>query len=500
MDTDIVLLKATGISKHFDGVRALNKAQLTVKHGEVNVLLGENGAGKSTLVKIISGVYSKDQGEIYIDGKLVNFHNVRDAQREGISIIHQELNLLQERTIAQNIFVGREPILRSGFIDHKKMIQESNKLLKNLGLDLDPNILVKDLSIAQQQMVEVAKALSFNLKLLIMDEPTSSLTRKEIELLFGMISSLKKEGVGIIYISHRMDEIRRVGDRLTIMRDGEYVDCMDAKTSDMDDVVSKMVGRKIENFYHRNYNVPGEVILKTENLCGLCFRNINISVSKGEIVSLSGLAGSGRTEIAKAIFGCDPIIKGKYYIDKQVVIRTTPTKSVKKGIAFLPEDRKKEGLLLPMSIKENICSASLRNLFPNGLLNKKVELKEAERYRKEMKIATTNVNKVVGKLSGGNQQKVVVSKWLLTNAKFFIFDEPTRGIDIGAKAEIYKLLDRLASDGAAILMISSDINEIVGLSDRVYVISDGEMVKEIGRKDLTQETIIHYAVSGGDSE
>lgn len=491
-----VLLRAEGITKRFAGMTALNKVQLTVYPGKVNVLLGENGAGKSTLVKIISGVYTRDEGEIWFDGKKVEFTNVKEAQKAGISIIHQELNMLPERTIAQNIFLGREPVKAAGIVDYKKMAAESKRLLDNLGLDLNPNTLVKDLSIAQQQMVEVTKALSFNLKLLVMDEPTSSLTKKEIDKLFEIVDRLKAQGIGIIYISHRMDELLRVGDQITIMRDGEYIDCVDTENIDMDTVVSKMVGRKIEKLYNRKWNIPGEVVLETKDLCGLRFRNVNIQVRKGEIVSLSGLVGAGRTEVAKAIFGYDPVTGGKYIFNGEEVTKPTPKKSVRRGMAFLPEDRKHEGLLLRKSIKENTISASLFKYFPNGILNGKKETEVAEKYRKELKIATTNVEKLAGELSGGNQQKVVIGKWLATDNKFFIFDEPTRGIDVGAKAEIYQLLDRLASEGAAILMISSEMNEVIGLSDRIYVMYEGEVMGEFNHENATQEAVVAKSVGG----
>ena len=496
LDDKTVLLRAEGITKRFSGMMALDHVQLTVYPGKVNVLLGENGAGKSTLVKIISGVYTRDEGTIWFDGADVAFTNVKEAQHAGISIIHQELNMLPERTIAQNIYLGREPMKAGGIVDYRKMVSDSRTLLESLGLELNPNTLVKNLSIAQQQMVEVAKALSFDLKLLIMDEPTSSLTKKEIDKLFEIIALLKSRNIGIIYISHRMDEILRVGDQITIMRDGEYIDCVDTENVDMDDVISKMVGRKIENLYYRNWNTPGELVLKTEELTGLRFRNVNISVHKGEIVALSGLVGAGRTEIAKAIFGYDPILSGRYILNGEAICRTTPKKSVRRGIAFLPEDRKNEGLLLRKSIKENIVSASLFRLFPNGLLNGKTENETGERYRQELKIATTNIEKLAGELSGGNQQKVVIGKWLSAEGNFFIFDEPTRGIDVGAKAEIYQLLDRLASEGAAILLISSEMQEVVGLSDRVYVMYEGEIVKELARDDISQEEIVAAAVGG----
>lgn len=496
MEEQKVLLRAEGITKRFAGMTALDKVQLTVYPGKVNVLLGENGAGKSTLVKIIAGVYTRDEGDIWFDGQKVEFTNVREAQKAGVSIIHQELNMLPERTVAQNIFLGREPVKAAGIVDYKKMAVESKKLLDNLGLDLNPNTLVKNLSIAQQQMVEVTKALSFNLKLLIMDEPTSSLTKKEIDKLFEIVDRLKAQGIGIIYISHRMDELLRVGDQITIMRDGEYIDCVDTKNADMDEIVSKMVGRKIEKLYNRHWNEPGDVVLETKDLCGLRFRNVNIKVRKGEIVSLSGLVGAGRTEVAKALFGYDPVTGGKYIFNGREVTKPVPKKSVRMGMAFLPEDRKSEGLLLRKSIKENMISASLFKYFPKGILNGKIEAQVGETYRKELKIATTNIEKKAGELSGGNQQKVVIGKWLATDNKFFIFDEPTRGIDVGAKAEIYQLLDRLALEGAAILMISSELNEVIGLSDRIYVMYEGEVMGEFSHENATQEAIVAQSVGG----
>ncbi|MEY8339148.1 sugar ABC transporter ATP-binding protein [Lachnospiraceae bacterium 62-35] len=499
MENQKILLWAEGITKRFSGMTALNQVRLTVYPGKVNVLLGENGAGKSTLVKIIAGVYLRDEGNIWLNGEKVDFTDVKEAQRAGISIIHQELNMLPERTIAQNIFLGREPMKAGCIVDYKKMAEESKKLLDHLGLDLNPNELVKNLSIAQQQMVEVTKALSFNLKLLIMDEPTSSLTTKEIDKLFEIVDHLKQQGIGIIYISHRMDELLRIGDQITIMRDGEYIDCVDTKNADMDEIVSKMVGRKIENLYSRHWNEPGDVVIQTENLCGLRFRNININVRKGEIVSLAGLVGAGRTEVAKAIFGYDPVTGGKYIFRGKEITKPTPKKSVRLGIAFLPEDRKSEGLFLRKSIKENTVSASLFKFFPKGILNNRTEFNAAEKYKKELRIATTNVEKLAGELSGGNQQKIVIGKWLATDGKFFIFDEPTRGVDVGAKAEIYQLLDRLASEGAAILMISSEMNEVIGLSDRVYVMYEGEIAGEFKHDEVSQEVIVARGIGGAGS-
>jgi len=501
MNNQVPLLEMKAITKRFPGTLAVDNVDFSVFPGEVHVLLGENGAGKSTLVKIISGVYERDEGEMVYDGAPCVFKGVREAQDAGINIIHQELNLLPERSIAQNIFVGREPVRKSlpGVVDKKRMVEDSRELLASIGLDLDPNTLVKNLSIAQQQMVEVTKSLSTNLKLLVMDEPTSSLTNKEIDKLFEIIENLKKQNIAIIYISHRMDEIKRVGDRVSILRDGRYIDTVDAANLDMDDVIRKMVGRTIEKMYERSYNTPGQEILRTENLTGLRFRDVNISVHAGEIVSLSGLIGAGRTEIAKAIFGYDPILSGEYYMMGQKINRTIPKRSVERGIAFLPEDRKAEGLHLRMSIRTNAVMASLKKAFASGILSTRTERELASGYRKELRIASPNVEKLVVELSGGNQQKVVIAKWLATDCKLFIFDEPTRGIDVGAKAEIYQLLNTLAKEGCGILMISSEMNEVIGLSDRAYVMLEGEIVKELSRDELSQETIVKYAVGGGET-
>lgn len=493
-DEKRVVLQMDGITKRFPGMLALDHVQLTCYAGNVHILLGENGAGKSTLVKIISGVYEKDEGTVTYEGRKVNYTNVREAIADGISMIHQELNLLSDRTIAQNIYIGHEPRNKAGIINYKKMVTDSKTLLDDFGLDLDPNEYVKNLSIAQQQMVEVAKALSNRIKLLIMDEPTSSLTQKEIGKLFEIINRLKKQNVAVIYISHRMDEIKKIGDLVTIMRDGKYIATLDAKSMDLNDAITMMVGRKIDSLYSRNYYEPGKELLKTINLKGLRFRNVNITVHESEIVSLSGLVGAGRTEIAKAIFGYEPIIDGQIELFGEKIDKPNPEKCIRRGMAFLPEDRKAEGLHLPMPIKANIVSACLKKIFPNFIVNDKKEQTLGVFYRDKLRIATPNVDKLAGELSGGNQQKVVIAKWLATSSKFLIFDEPTRGIDVGAKAEIYALMDELAGQGYGILMISSELSEVIGVSDRVYVMREGEIQIELGHEGLTQEEIIKYAV------
>lgn len=491
------LLTMTGITKKFPGTLALDSVKLEVRPGEVHVLLGENGAGKSTLVKIISGVYQLDEGEMIFDGESRRFANVHEAQKAGVGIIHQELNVFPDRTIAENIFVGNEYV-KPGLpfiLDKNRMNKEAVKLLEKVGLDLPPTTLVKDLSIAQQQMVEVAKALANEVKLIIMDEPTSSLTNREIAKLFDIIKELKEQDIAIIYISHRMEEISIVGDRITILRDGQYIDTVDVATMNIDDVVNKMVGRSVADMYVRTYNEPGAEVLRTEDLTGLRFRNINIKVHEGEIVSLSGLVGAGRTEIAKAIYGCDPILSGKVYLKGVHHKKMNPKFCVDQGAAFLPEDRKKEGLILPMTIRDNVVMSCHCKVSKGGLYDNEKSKEIANGYKDRLKIVTPTVEKIVYELSGGNQQKVVIAKWLALGCDLYIFDEPTRGIDIGAKAEIHDLMNDLVRQGAAILMISSELSEVVGLSDRVYVIKDGDQVAEL-TEDITQERIMKYAVGG----
>lgn len=490
------ILQMRHIFKTFPGVKALDDAQLDVRPGEVHVLLGENGAGKSTLVKVLAGVYAKDGGEILFDGKAVEINSVADAQKLGISMIHQELNMLPARTVAQNIYMGREPLKNKTIklVDEKKMVEDSRRLMESLGVQLDPNVRVEEISIAQQQMVEVTKALSIETKILIMDEPTSSLTQREITALFRIVRNLCQQGIGIIYISHRMEEIFEIGDRVTVMRDGQYVGTVEVQNTDMDQLVSMMVGRKIGDLYGTQEREPGRVALETVELTGLRFRNVSIKVREGEIVGLGGLVGAGRTELAKAIFGYDKVTGGKVLVYGEEMKKHSPRNSVEMGIGFLPEDRKTEGLIQSIPIRENIIHASMRQYFKGGLINRKAENEQAEKYRKELRIASPDVVRNVSALSGGNQQKVVIAKWLCTGCRILIFDEPTRGIDVGAKSEIYALMNRLAAEGYAILTISSDQKELIGISDRVYVMKDGEITGELAKDEITAENIVAYAV------
>lgn len=495
MSNPEIVLQMKGISKTFPGVKALDDVNFEVRKGEVHVLLGENGAGKSTLMKVLSGIISKDSGEILLDGKPVEIHGISNAQSLGISIIHQELNMLEDRNIAQNIFLGREPVKnRIGTVNAKKMLSDSKTLLERLEVDLDPKCMVRYLSVAQQQMVEVVKALSIKTKILIMDEPTSSLTKKEIDRLFTIVRSLKAEGISIVYISHRMEEIFEIGDRVTVMRDGRYIGTVPVAETNMNDLITMMVGRKIDNLYGRTSHQPGEEALRTEKLTGLRFRNVSIHVRSGEIVGLGGLVGAGRTELAKAIFGYDRIESGDVFLHGKKVKRHSPKHSVQQGLALLPEDRKSEGLVLEQPVKNNIVQASLHKLFRNHIVNSKVEFDTAEKFRKELRIASPSVLMLVKSLSGGNQQKVVLGKWLCTGCNVLIFDEPTRGIDVGAKAEIYALMNQLAGAGYAILVISSDQLELLGISDRIYVMCEGEITAELSKDEATPELLLTYAI------
>ena len=497
------LLEIRHISKVFPGVKAVDDVSFEIQKGEVHVIIGENGAGKSTLVKMIAGVYPIDGGQLILEGQPYAPANVLAAQAAGINMIHQELSLMPNRTVAENVFIGREPVRAPlHLVDGKAMNRKCRELLQSLEIDIDPQTKAKDLSIAQQQMVEIAKAISSSNKLLIMDEPTSSLTQTEIDNLFRITRQLKSEGMSIIYISHRMQELMDIGDRVTVMRDGRYVGTRDAADLEMQELISMMVGRKLENVYSRTYNEPGETILRTEKLTGLRFRNADIEVRRGEIVGVAGLVGAGRTEFAKAVFGYEPILSGEVYIrgKKLHTRRHSCSRAIAERISLLPENRKTEGLFINQSIQDNIVQSSLREIFPRGFVSRKRVVAEGKKGISDLRIATTSAEKTVYHLSGGNQQKVVVAKWLVTESDLLIFDEPTRGIDIGAKAEIYAIMNQLAAQGAAILMISSDLPELLGISDRVYVMKDGEVTGEVERNDsrFNQEDILRLAIEGAE--
>jgi len=494
-----LLLKMEGITKRFPGVLALDNVDFDVYEGEVHVLLGENGAGKSTLIKILSGAYEKDSGKITIEGKTVEIVNPHHAQDLGISTIYQEFNLVPYLTVSENIFLGREPIKGKIVkrVNKEIMKAHAKKLLLDLGVDIDTGIPVYRLGVADQQMVEITKALSMKARVCIMDEPTAALSANEIEELFRVIKRLKKERVGVIYISHRLEEIPLIGDRITVLRDGKNIGTVSAKETRMDSLIQMMVGRKIaEVSYHKERSI-GEELLKVKDLSrkdGL--NNINFIIRKGEVVGLAGLVGSGRTELARAIFGAEPFDEGKVYVSGQLVEIKSPQDAVAQRIAYLPEDRKLDGLVLVRSVQENITLPSLKRISHKGFIGRNIIRKSAKEYVTKLIIKTPSLEQMTMYLSGGNQQKVVIAKWLCSQSDIFLFDEPTRGIDVGAKAEIRNLIRELASQGAGVLMISSDLSEIIQICDRILVMYQGTICGEFSGEDASQEKILECALMG----
>jgi ribose transport system ATP-binding protein len=496
MANDLVL-QLEGISKQFPGVRALDDVSFDLRRGEVHMLVGENGAGKSTLIKILAGAYGHDAGRIVINGQPADIRNPAQALAAGISVIYQEFNLVPYLSVAQNIFLGREPghPRIPGLIDHARMKAEAQALLESLGVDIDPRAMVQDLGVAQQQMVEVAKALSVNAQIVVMDEPTSALTTREIVQLFAAIRRLTARGVGVIYISHRLEEVFEIGDRITVLRDGRWIATLNVRDATMDGVIQSMVGRAIDRLFPRDFVAEkGEMAVAVHNLHrhGV-LHDITMTVRCGEIVGLAGLVGAGRTELARVIFGADPYDEGEVAIFGRKV-HGSPTERVAIGVGLLPEDRKREGLALILPLRENVVVASLRRLFPSGIIRRAKEHAVVTDFVKSLDIATPSINRMTKFLSGGTQQKVVLAKWLCTQSRFLIFDEPTRGIDVGAKAEIHQLMNELVKHGAAILMISSELPEVLNMSDRIYVMHKGRITKELSREEANQETILRHAM------
>ena len=469
-------LEMRGIVKRFPGVLALDHVNLTVKKGECHALLGENGAGKSTLMKILSGAYQKDEGEIIFDGRKVEINSSQDAQALNISIIYQELNLTEQLTVAENIFMGRQIMKNRYMVDWKKMFDEAQKLLDDLGVDIDSRMLVRDLGVAHKQMVEVAKALSINSKVLVMDEPTAPLTNREIKTLFDTINMLKSRGVSIIYISHRLEEVMEICDRATIMRDGCNVTELNVADTNLDEIIRYMVGRELKEKFPKIHVEPGPVRMKVEKInAGKQVKDISFEVRGGEILGIAGLVGAGRTETARAIFGMDPKQSGEIYIDGQKVDISQPLDAIKAGIGFVTEDRKGEGLVLTMSVGQNMTLATLEQFGASFHMDLGKEKETILEYIQNLKIKTPSHLQLARNLSGGNQQKVVLAKWLLSNSKVIIFDEPTRGIDVGAKIEVYNIINSLIKQGVAVIMISSEMPEVMGMSDRVAVMHQGEI-------------------------
>ena len=490
-----VILTMKDIDKSFPGVHALDHVNFEVRRGEVHALMGENGAGKSTLMKVLTGIYTKDSGTITYEGKDIEFHNTREAQDAGIVIVHQELNMLGHLTVAQNIFIGRE--FKKGIrIDDKKMNEEAKKLFDRLNIDIDPTETMADLTVGKQQMCEIAKAISHEAKVIIFDEPSAALTESEIEELFKIIRDLRKQNLGIVYISHRMDEIKVITDRVTVMRDGTYVGTLITNECTKDDIINMMVGRVIYEDPKTHSTVPANapVVLKVDHLnAGRMVQDVSFELRKGEILGFSGLMGAGRTETARAIFGADPKESGDIYINGEKVTINNPQDAVRCGIGYLSEDRKRYGIVVQKTVAENSTMACLENYTSGLFINKKAEKKVAQEYVESLATKTPSVDQLVVNLSGGNQQKVVIAKWLINDCDILIFDEPTRGIDVGAKNEIYKLMNKLASEGKSIIMISSEMTEILRMSDRIVIMCEGRKTGEVSIEEATQEVIMNMA-------
>ncbi len=488
------ILEMQHVCKVFPGVKALDNVHLNVYQGKVMALLGENGAGKSTLMKILSGVYQKTEGTLIYKGKNLEVHNPKEAQLQGISIIHQELNLIDELSIGENIFLGREPKTKFGNINWKKLYAESEKLLIPLNISISPRSNVKHLSIGQKQMVEIAKALSFDAELIIMDEPTDALTDQETEKLFEVIKKLRKDGKSIVYISHRLKEIFEICDDVTVIRDGQFIDEKPVSEIDEDGLIEMMVGRKLEDQYPYIREEEGSTALDVTALENEMVRNVSFELKKGEILGVAGLMGAGRTELAKTIYGAYKASGGEVRVDGKLVNIRSERDAIASGITYVSEDRKKDGLVLGMSVKENISLAALKQITSGPVINHMEETRIAKEFIGQLSIKTPSENQRVKNLSGGNQQKVSISKSLLTKPKVLILDEPTRGIDVGAKKEIYDLMNEFKSEGMSVLMISSEIPELLGMCDRIMVMHEGEVFGILDREEATQEAIMRLAV------
>lgn len=491
-----IIVSMKDICKSFPGVMALDHVHFELRSGEVMALLGENGAGKSTLMKVLSGVYTRDGGSLQIFGKEYGDLTPKQAQEVGVAIIHQELNMCRHLSVAENMFLGRE-IKGKVALNNSRMEAEAKRILDDLKIDIDPKETVGDLPVSKQQMVEIAKALSINAKILIMDEPTSALTAREIEDLFRIIRKLKAEGKGIVYISHRLEELQHIVDRVTIMRDGQYITGMNFQDTTMDQIIANMVGREIKEKFPRVECEKGRKVFEVKNLnAGKMVRDINFSVYEGEIVGFAGLMGAGRTETTRAIFGVDEKESGEIYVDGKAVKIGCPMDAIRNGVVLAPEDRKKDGLCTKLSIRHNLSLPNLDIVCSKlGVVNRRKEEELCRKAVSDLKIKTPNVEIDSGNLSGGNQQKVVVGKWLARDSRVVIFDEPTRGIDVGAKVEIYNLMNELKKQGIAVMFVSSEMPEVMGIADRIIVMCDGKITGEVMAKETTQNEILTLATT-----
>jgi len=488
-----IILSVENISKNFPGVKALKNVSLSLKKGEVLGLVGENGAGKSTLMKIIAGVYTPNEGKIFYFGKEKTWNHPSEPLNEGIVTIFQELSIIWNLTIAENVFLNDEPVKNGPFIDYKTMVNQARKLSEDMDLKVKVTDLAERYPVAVQQMVEIMRAVYKNANIIIMDEPTSSLTDNEVQKLYGIIKDLKNRGVSVIYISHRLEEIFEVTDRVAILRDGELVDCLETSEVSSDNLIKAMVGREVKNFYTYKSHEIGKELLKVENFSGKGFKDINFSVHEGEILGFSGLVGAGRSELMETIFGFRKKTSGTIYFQNKEVEINGPNDAIQLGIGFVPEDRKDAGLFLIHSVKDNICISILNNIAKKSFVSPSKITEQAKKYVDILNIKTPNVNQRVMFLSGGNQQKVVLARWLATSPKLLVLDEPTRGIDVGAKAEIYRFVSNLSKEGVGIIFVSSELPEILQLSDRIAVMSYGRLAGILERKKASQEKIMSLA-------
>jgi inositol transport system ATP-binding protein len=491
--TDEFLLSMTGVNKNFPGVCALDNVQLKVRRGTVHALMGENGAGKSTLMKCLVGIYLADSGEIVFKGEKISVPNTRYALSRGISMIHQELNPIPHMTVAENIFLGRETRTWYGLVDMRAMNQRTHELLDRLGIKLDPAKKMVDLSIANTQLVEIAKAVSYDSDLIIMDEPTSAITESEVKVLFKIIRSLKEQGRAIIYITHKMDEVFEIADGVTVFRDGKYVSTDPTSALTREILISKMVGRELTDMFHKEQAEIGETVLEVKCLSGKKFHDVSFSVKRGEIFGVAGLMGAGRTELLEAVFGVKRPQSGEVFINGKKAEIKSPADAIGLGLALLTEDRKLNGLFMNAMVRDNMTIANMKKYVRALFVDFRQIIADCERMRDQLRIKTPSLAQLIKHLSGGNQQKVLISRWLLTGPKILILDEPTRGIDVGAKAEVHRLMSELTREGKTIIMISSELPEILGMSDRIMVMHEGGKTGELSRAEATQEKILHLA-------
>ena len=498
---DNALLSFQHISKAFPGVKALSDVSFDIRKGEVHVLLGENGAGKSTLIKMLTGVNIPDEGKIIFNGREIQPKTIQEARALGIGVVFQENSLVPHLTVAENVYLTREFRNRYGAIDWKKTNAECEKQIRELGIELNVYEKVRRLSIAEQQIVEIVKILSQNPQLIVLDEPTSSLSDNEIENLFRIIRDLQKKGITFIYISHRMEEIQEIGDTASVLRDGEYIGYIpDLRHINMDEIIKMIVGRTLDAKFPYNNAKKGDVYFEVKNLSvPRTIYDISFQVRTGEVVGLAGLVGAGRTETAKAIFGVMPGTTGQVFVDGREVHIRSPQDAIRAGISYLPEDRKNEGLVLTKTVRENITMAALRHYIRHGIIQNRMERESAQEYSERLRVKTPDIERQVRFLSGGNQQKVVFAKWLCAQSRIYLFDEPTRGIDVGSKREIYQIINSLAEQGAAVVVISSELPEIIGVCDRIIVLHEGHQMATLTHEEATQERIMYYAIGGTDN-